>query len=151
MPAGALLRNHLNVRPRITLGRWGWYPRSQLPGIRAGFRQWRRTRPFWGGLWCILAGAEIAYFPAHAFKFLLVTGGNVIVGVAVGVLVGVMGLFLWFAPAQRQLAGVLAVLFSIVSLITSTLGGLLIGLILGTVGGALGFAWMPEKPKPTPS
>jgi hypothetical protein len=135
----------MSDRPRITLGRYGWYPRSRVPRWRSAFRQWRRARPFWGGLWCLLGGALIAYFPAQAFKFLLVTSGNVVLGVAIGVVVAAMGLFLWFAPSQRHLAGLLAVLFSVVSLITSTFGGLLVGMILGTVGGALGFAWAPRR------
>jgi len=139
----------MSLRPRVTLGRYGWYPRSGLRGARAGFRRWRRSRPFWGGLWCLLGGAVIAFFPAQAIKLLLVTGGNVAVGVGVGVAVALMGLFLWFAPAQRHLAGALAILFSVVSLVTSNFGGLFIGLILGTVGGAMGFAWTPRRTEPS--
>jgi MFS family permease len=135
----------VSTRPRITVGDRAWYPRSRLHDARAAFRRWRRARPFWGGLWCLLGGALIAYFPAQSFKLLLVTNGSVVIGVAVGVAVAIMGLFLWFLPSQRHVAGVMAVLLSVVSLITSTFGGLLIGLILGTVGGALGFAWTPRE------
>jgi hypothetical protein len=95
----------------------------------------------------VLGGAVIAYFPAQALKFLLVSSGNVALGVAVGLVVAIMGLFMWFAPAQRHLAGILAVLFAVVSLVTSTFGGLLVGMILGTVGGAMGFAWAPDEPR----
>ena len=66
-----------------------------------------------------------------------------------GALVAVMGLFLWFAPHLRQLVGVLAAAFSMVSLITSDYGGFVIGLVLGTLGGALGFAWTPIQAKKT--
>ncbi len=64
-----------------------------------------------------------------------------------GALVAVMGLFLWFTPHLRQLVGVLAAAFAIVSLFTSDYGGFGIGMILGSLGGALGFAWTPIKAK----
>jgi hypothetical protein len=116
------------------------YPRS---GLRRAFRSFRRTRPFWGGLWCILGGVVIAYGPTTAIKVILISGTAVWLGITMGVLVGIMGLFLWFAPNQRLVAGVLAVVFSVASLITSDYGGFVIGMLLGTVGGAMGFAWAP--------
>jgi Family of unknown function (DUF6114) len=121
-------------------------PAGILPGpIRSRFRAWRRTRPFWGGLWCLLGGAVIAAGPATAVKVLLIAGSTVWLGILMGVLVGAMGLFLWFTPHLRQLAGILAVLFAMVSLLTSDYGGFVIGLLLGTVGGAMGFAWGPVR------
>lgn len=111
--------------------------------IRAGFRAWRRSRPFWGGVCCLVAGAAMAYGPTTAIKVILISGSTVWLGILVGVLVGMMGLFLWFAPHLRALVGILAVILSIVSLLTSDYGGFGIGLILGTVGGAMGVAWAP--------
>jgi Family of unknown function (DUF6114) len=119
-----------------------------LPGrIWAGFRAWRRSRPFWGGLWTILGGAMMAVGPLTAIKVVLVAGTTVLFGILVGVIVIAMGLFLWFTPHLRQVVGVLAVLFSLVSLITSDYGGFVIGLLLGTIGGAMGFAWTPDRPR----
>jgi Family of unknown function (DUF6114) len=115
--------------------RWSW----------AAFRAWRRTRPFWAGIWCVIGGAVIAYGPISAFKVILVSGSTVWLGILVGLLVLVMGLFLWFAPNLRHLVGILAAMFATVSLFTSTYGGFGIGLVLGTVGGALGFAWTPGR------
>ena len=129
------------------LGRFG--RDSWFQGLRSGLRAWRRTRPFWGGLWCILGGVIIAYGPTTAIKIILISGTIVWLGILVGLLVVVMGLFLWFAPHLRQLVGVMAVAFSMVSLITSDYGGFFIGLLLGTIGGALGFAWTPIQPKKT--
>ena len=130
----------MTVTPLGRLGR-GTVPFFQR--VRMGFRAWRRTRPFWGGLWCILGGAIIAYGPTTAIKIILISGAVVWLGILVGLLVTVMGLFLWFAPHLRHLVGVIAVALSMVSLITSDYGGFLVGLLLGTVGGALGFAWTP--------
>jgi hypothetical protein len=112
---------------------------------RAAFRAWRRSRPFWGGLWCVLGGAAMAYGPTTAIKVILVSGTVVWAGILVGALVATMGLFLWFTPHVRHLLGIVAVLLSIVSLLTSDYGGFGVGLILGTVGGAMGFAWEPLR------
>lgn len=120
-----------------------------LTRARAGFRTWRLSRPFWAGLWCILGGAAMAYGPTTAIKVILIAGSVVWLGILIGVLVGMMGLFLWFTPHLRQLVGVLAVVLSIVSLLTSDYGGFVVGLILGTVGGAMGFAWTPLRVRPT--
>jgi hypothetical protein len=87
--------------------------------------------------------------PTTAIKIILISGTIVWLGIMVGLLVVLMALFLWFAPHLRQLVGVMAVAFSMVSLITSDYGGFLIGLLRGTIGGALGFAWTPIRPKKT--
>lgn len=109
---------------------------------RARFRHWRRTRPFWGGLWAVLGGLLMLVGPLTAIKVILVAGQVVWMGITVGAAVSIFGLFLWFAPSQRQMAGVLIVILSLVSFITSDFGGFLIGMILGLTGGAMGFAWV---------
>ena len=61
-------------------------------------------------------------------------------------LIAIFGLFFWFAPAQRQIVGVLIVVLSVASLVTSDLGGFVLGMLFGIVGGAMGFAWTPVRP-----
>ena len=56
----------MTLAPLGRFGRDSWFQ-----GLRSGFRAWRRTRPFWGGLWCILGGAIIAYGPTTAIKIIL--------------------------------------------------------------------------------
>ncbi len=132
----------------ITTRPAGSPPEYRLPWpqrVWAAFRAWRRSRPFWAGLWCLLGGAAMAYGPTTAIKVILISGSVVWLGILVGVLVSLMGLFLWFTPQQRHLVGILAVLLSIVSLLTSDYGGFVVGLILGTIGGAMGFAWTPVR------
>ncbi|MBO0838346.1 MAG: hypothetical protein J2P28_22900, partial [Actinobacteria bacterium] len=109
------------------------------------FRLWRRSRPFWGGTWCLLGGLLIAFGPATAIRFVLVSGTIVSVGILVGVVVLLMGLFLWFLPQNRHIAGVLAIAFSLASFVTSNLGGFIVGMVLGILGGAMGFAWTPRQ------
>ena len=108
---------------------------------RTRLRTWRRTRPFWAGLWTVLGAALITYGPATAFKLILVSGDVVWLGMLIGALIGVLGLFLWFTPALRYLLSVVIVLLALVSFITSDLGGFVIGMVLAILGGAMGFAW----------
>jgi hypothetical protein len=118
--------------------RQGWLRRARL-----AFRRWRRTRPFWAGLWCLLGGAIIIYGPLTVIRFVLIAGTVVWAGILIGALVCVMGLFMWFSPQLPKVLGILAVLFSIVSLVTSNFGGFLIGMLFGVIGGSMAFAWTP--------
>jgi ABC-type microcin C transport system permease subunit YejE len=112
---------------------------------RLAFRDWRRSRPFWAGVWTMLGGLLIAYIPATAFKLLLIANGSLILGILVGALIGAFGLMLWFARPLRVLLGVLILLLSLVSFFTSDFGGLLLGMMMGLVGGSLALAWVPTK------
>jgi len=114
-------------------------------GIRARFRLWRRSRPFWGGFWSLLGGAAIAAGPASAYKLLLASSTPVWLGITVGLLIAIFGLFFWFTPDLRQIVGVLVVVLAVASMVTSDLGGFLIGMLMAIVGGALGFAWTPIR------
>src|SRR5579871_4533719 len=121
------------------------YRRSGVHEMRRAWRDWRRGRPFFGGLFTILGGVFMLYGPITAYRFVFAAPNTVGLGIAVGAAVTVLGLFFWFAPPLRQIVGVLVVLLSLLSLITSDLGGFVIGMVLGLVGGSLGFAWMPVE------
>jgi uncharacterized protein DUF6114 len=112
---------------------------------RVAFRRWRRTRPFWAGVWSILSGTILAYVPATSFKFLLLPGSLLWVGVLVGTLVAVFGVLLWVQPQFRVILGVLIVLLAMVSFITSDFGGFLVGMLTGIIGGSMGAAWVPRR------
>ncbi|MDH2426857.1 DUF6114 domain-containing protein [Sphaerisporangium sp. TRM90804] len=119
-----------------------------VPG-RGAIWSWRRTRPFWGGLVTVLAGAELLSIPfaLDAFPWLI---RSVEAGMAhlISVLIIVLGVLILVQPAQRVLLGVLAVVLSIVSILYANVGGFLLGAVLGLVGGALAAAWGPEAPSP---
>lgn len=119
--------------------------RHPLRGARLAFRSWRRSRPFWGGVWAILGGTVIDYVPATAFKFFFVANPSLVLGVLVGALVAFFGLMLWFARPLRTLLGVVILLLSLGSFLTSDFGGLLVGMLMGLVGGSLALAWVPTK------
>ncbi|MFD9357754.1 DUF6114 domain-containing protein [Streptomyces sp. NPDC060031] len=108
------------------------------------WRRWRRSRPFWGGLFAILAGAEICALPLAPLKVMLHQGVAGIPSVLMGIVMIVLGLTAWFSPPQRSLAGVLTTLIATAALVLSNLGGFLIGTLLGILGGGLMFAWQPH-------
>ncbi|MDL4814520.1 DUF6114 domain-containing protein [Actinomadura opuntiae] len=115
-----------------------------------GFRRWRRTRPFWGGVFAVLGGAELIAIPLAPMPLVVHQGVAGVASWLIGALLVAAGALMWFQPAQRSFFGVLAVLLSLASFLTSNFGGFLVGLLLGLVGGALGFAWSPAPPPGPP-
>lgn len=107
------------------------------------WREWRRSRPFWGGLMAILAGAEICVIPLAPLKVMLQQGIAGIPSILMGLLMVVLGLSAWFAPHYRSLAGFVTVMIAVAALVMSNLGGFLIGTLLGVIGGSAIFAWKP--------
>ncbi|MGW7313801.1 DUF6114 domain-containing protein [Streptomyces sp. NPDC054854] len=108
------------------------------------WRRWRRGRPFWGGLFAVLAGAWICVLPLAPLKIMLQQGVAGIPSVLMGIVMIVLGLTAWFSPRQRSLAGLLTTLIATAALVLSNLGGFLIGTLLGIIGGGLMFAWQPS-------
>ena len=123
--------------------------RRPRQGPRAAFRTWRRSRPFWAGFWTIIGGAAVSVGPLSAIKLVMLAGQVVWMGILVGVLIAIFGLFLWFDTSLRRLISVFILLLGLLSLITSDLGGFLIGMLLTILGGSMGLAWAPQAaPKP---
>ncbi|MFE9927484.1 DUF6114 domain-containing protein [Streptomyces sp. NPDC005533] len=114
------------------------------------FHAWSGRRPFWAGLFTLLGGFPIAYFPYADLRL-----GNVSLAMAttggagaliIGVLLITLGLALWFQQTIRVFAGVAAILLALVSLPVSNLGGFGAGFILSLLGGALALSWAPGQP-----
>jgi Family of unknown function (DUF6114) len=127
--------------------------RRPAPPVRAwrAFRDWRRRRPFWGGLLILLAGAEIFLTEIAPLHVVIHLGVEGLAGQAVPFFIAVCGLLLIFNPVQRLFYSIIAMLLTAGSWITSNLGGFILGLILGLVGCALAFAWTPAPgPEPEP-
>jgi hypothetical protein len=64
-----------------------------------------------------------------------------IVGVIFGVIIIASAIMLYQSPGQKDLWGVVILVFSILSITIG--GGFMIGFILGIVGGALAVSWKP--------
>src|SRR5207244_4263318 len=120
-------------------------PELQPHGLlmMAAWRRWRRSRPFWGGLLVILAGAEMLATERAPLRVVLHVGVQGLAGYLVPIIILLCGLLLWFNPAQSVFYSILAVLLSLVAWLTSNLGGFVIGLLLGVIGGSLSFGWAP--------
>ena len=123
----------------MTLLRTGW----------GRFRNWRRTRPFWGGLLLVAAGIELLVAPAAQslilpIDLLVFSGMAGVSGNLIGGLLIVIGVLSWLQPAQHTFFGVVGLMLALVSFVTSNFGGFVIGMLLGIVGGSLVFAWGPE-------
>lgn len=113
------------------------------------FRRWRRSRPFWGGLFSIIGGLEIALIPLSAYRIILVSH-NVALAAVVGAAIAILGFLMWATPSQNKLYGLIVVLLGVVSFVTSNVGGFLLGGLLAILGGALGFAWVVVGEEPEP-
>ncbi|WP_329334575.1 DUF6114 domain-containing protein [Streptomyces sp. NBC_00663] len=119
------------------------------------FRGWRGDRPFWAGLFVMLGGLPIAYFPyanlqiGHLTLAMATTAGAG--SLIIGVLLVVLGVSLWFQKHVRTFAGVAAILLALVSIPVSNLGGFLIGFLFALVGGAMAVAWVPGEAPEAPT
>ncbi|CQR61698.1 DUF6114 domain-containing protein [Streptomyces leeuwenhoekii] len=120
--------------------------------LRLRFRDWRGSRPFWAGLFTLLGGVPIAYFPYATLQLgtmsitMSTTAGAG--SLIIGVLLITLGLTMWFQAATRIFAGVAAIVLALVSLVISNIGGFLVGFLLALVGGALAVSWAPGRPQP---
>jgi hypothetical protein len=128
---------------------------------RSAFRQWRRSRPFWGGLLLLLGGLEMLLIPLTGvlargqIKLVIYVGIGGVFGILIGALLIACGLALWFTPVHKTFYAIAGLLLSLLSFIGTNLGGFFIGMLLGIVGGSLAFAWtpglMPETEAAPPS
>lgn len=114
--------------------------------VRAWFRAFRRTRPFWGGLWTIVAGAEIIKAMSFSIGLALTGGWSYSAGYVMGGGLVLFGLVAWFAPYYKSLAGIVAFLIALGAFPTANLGGYLIGSVLGIIGASMIWSWGPKKP-----
>lgn len=119
--------------------------------LRERFRAWRHSRPFWGGLLAILAGAPILYFPYFHLKLGQLTVAMSTTAGAGSLLIGVLlialGLTAWFQPIVRVFCGVATTILSLISIPVSNFGGFFVGFLLGLVAGGMLCSWAPLQPE----
>ncbi|GIE98912.1 DUF6114 domain-containing protein [Paractinoplanes rishiriensis] len=114
---------------------------------RSAFWHWRHARPFWGGLFVTLGGAEMFLTVMAPLPVVVHVGMDGLASFLVPVLILICGLLLLFNPQQRLFYSLVAAVLALGSWITSNLGGFVIGLLLSIVGSALAFAWSPTAKK----
>ncbi|MBO0917009.1 DUF6114 domain-containing protein [Streptomyces laculatispora] len=118
--------------------------------FRRRFRTWRGNRPFWAGLFTMVGGVPIAYFPyanMHLGNVTLAMSTTAGAGsLIIGVLLITLGLTMWFHHIVRVFAGVAAILLALISIPVANIGGFLIGFLFSLLGGALSLSWAPGEP-----
>lgn len=114
------------------------------------FRTWRGDRPFWAGLFTMVGGLPIAYFPyanMHLGNITLAMSTTAGAGsLIIGVLLITLGLTMWFHHIVRVFAGVAAILLALISIPVANIGGFLVGFLFALLGGALSISWAPGEP-----
>lgn len=119
---------------------------SFLGALRRTFRAFRRTRPFWGGLWLIASGVWILRMLGFSIG-LVVPGVASSAGYGIAFCLIAFGLVSWFAPHYSPLLGILGVAAALGSFIYANLGGFVVGSVVGILGGSMVFGWGEKKPK----
>jgi hypothetical protein len=116
-----------------------------------GFRRWRRSRPFWGGLLLLIAGLELFLSANLTLGDLEVhMGPEGFLSYLLPLLLVLSGVLTWLTPGQRLFYGILGLLTAVYSFLGLNLGGFGLGMLIGIVGGALVLAWAPTRPKGEP-
>jgi hypothetical protein len=122
---------------------------AMVRGWRA-FKVWRRSRPFWAGLWTLLAALELWSIPflqplmvQHKLNIKMAGIAGVSTMAITPALI-MMAAAMWFAPGYRVFAGVFTLVCALLSMVVSNFGGFLLGMLLGVFGGGLAFAWTPR-------
>jgi len=84
-------------------------------------REWRRSRPFWGGLLMLVAGAELFFIPLSevfmrgAFGIVMQMGVGGYAGVLIGSVLAICGLLSWFQPEHKNFYGILGAIAAVLS------------------------------------
>src|SRR4051812_5941968 len=126
--------------------------RRESGRTRLTFRQWRKTRPFWGGLFFNLSGLALFYSSNLELNGLQVhVGFTGFLSYLLPALMLLSGVLLWLTPQQRLFYSAIGTLTALYSFIGLNLGGFFIGMLLGMIGGALAFAWAPVRPAAAPA
>ncbi|MCE5287738.1 MAG: DUF6114 domain-containing protein [Nocardiaceae bacterium] len=111
------------------------------------FREFRWTRPFWGGLCVLVAGFNTLVFalPFNPVTAIVHAGLGAIGGILIGLIELFLGLVIWFRQQHKNVAGVIAVIVGLVSFPVTNLGGFVTGMLLAVIGGSWAFGWTLPK------
>jgi hypothetical protein len=126
--------------------------RPRPPMSASGFRRWRRTRPFWGGLGILLGAAIVLAVPFVTLRIgelvvsLSTPGGSA--ATLVAAVLACCGGAAWWHPQSRTAAGIVAMIAALVAVVTTNLGGLVVGSLLAVLGAAATLAWTPSPRSP---
>lgn len=116
------------------------------------FREFRWTRPFWGGLLLFISGFVLAIGVMPPLTSIVRFGIDVrhmavglVCGIVLGVLMMFMGFVAWFIPKNKNTAGIIAVILGLISFPLVNIGGWVVGMLFGVLGGCWIFGWTRPK------
>ncbi|PQD95332.1 hypothetical protein CYL18_08560 [Pradoshia eiseniae] len=109
---------------------------------RQRFRNWRKSRPFWGAILALLSGLVILYVPLSLIEIAALPGTTLFIGFFLGGMVLLGGIMTLIMPQFAVFFGLFIMVSAILS-IMGAMGGLVIGTLLGIIGGAKILAWRP--------
>lgn len=114
---------------------------------RRRFRRWRRERPFWGGLFLMLGGAQLFLSTQLSLGDIEISfGPEGFLAVLLPLVLLLCGVLLWVTPQHRHFYSIIGTVTAVYSLLGLNLGGWFLGMLFGIIGGALGFSWTPVQP-----
>lgn len=123
---------------------------SRPPGQKRSFRQWRRARPFWGGVLTLLAGAEIFGLTAGPFTLSVLKATATLSSILIPLVLLILVIATWRQVELRSITGPVIIVLALATLVVANLGGFVIGMLLGVIGGSLIFAWTPLEDEAEP-
>ncbi|WP_238998104.1 DUF6114 domain-containing protein [Nocardioides limicola] len=121
--------------------------RARLTAAWRLFAAFRRTRPFWGGLWLMLAGYVVIHFAGAPLATALGLGWGGTSGYILGGSMLLFGLMAWTSPHNSTMLGLLGVLAALAAFVAANLGGFLVGSVLGVLGGSMVWGWGEKREK----
>ncbi|CAM3808336.1 DUF6114 domain-containing protein [Smaragdicoccus niigatensis] len=114
--------------------------------MRTRLRNFRYTRPFWGGLYVLLAGLIITWLPLGPVNDIVAAGIGGFAGVLLGAVLIAMGVVILVIPKAHHLAAIVAIVLGLASYPVTNLGGFFAGMVLAVFGGCMALAWTDDKP-----
>lgn len=120
---------------------------------RERFAQWRGTRPFWGGVWTIVAGVYLWGLTAAPIGVVVIQGVAGISAIVICLVYILLTLVAWSQPQLRVVTGGIVIVLALAAILLTNLGGFIVGTLMGLHGGASMIAWKPfvrRWSRPTP-
>ncbi|MBI4939192.1 MAG: hypothetical protein HY830_00405 [Actinobacteria bacterium] len=120
---------------------------------RERFAQWRGSRPFWGGVWTIVAGVYLWGLTAAPIGVVVIQGVAGISAIVICLVYILVTLVAWTQPQLRVVTGGIVIVLALAAILLTNLGGFIVGTLMGLHGGASMIAWKPfvrRWSRPTP-
>jgi hypothetical protein len=128
---------------------------EKLDSFWVKFRNFRRSRPFWAGVFALIAGLELLYPPYATMKVQDITIAIHTLGGVSSLLIGIIliccGVGYFIRPWLRVPMSIVTFVLGLIAFVTANLGGFIIGTLCCFAAAALGLAWTPKAKEHKPT